>query len=69
MMIISDKLYCKDYPDLLEYYNSSNFGHAMIFGTVYSLSSGTAHSAQYALAAILKAANEGSFNFVEVVKE
>jgi aspartate/methionine/tyrosine aminotransferase len=69
MMVISDELYNKDYPDLLEYYSSSNFGHAMIFGTVYSLSSGTAHSAQYALAAILKAANEGQFNFVEEVKE
>jgi aspartate/methionine/tyrosine aminotransferase len=69
MMVISDALYNKDYPDLLEYYSSSNFGHAMIFGTVYSLSSGTAHSAQYALAAILKAANEGKFNFVEEVKE
>ena len=41
----------------------------MIFGTVYALSSGTAHSAQYALAAILKAANEGNLNFVEIVKE
>ena len=41
----------------------------MIFGTVYSLSSGTSHSPQYALAAILKAANDGVFNFVEETKE
>jgi hypothetical protein len=41
----------------------------MIFGTVYALSSGTSHSAQYALAAILKAANDGKYNFVEDVKE
>jgi len=41
----------------------------MIFGTVYSLSSGTSHSAQYALVAILKAANDGKYNFVEEVKE
>ncbi len=69
MMVISNELYNKSYPDLLEYYSSDNFGHSMIFGTVYALSSGTAHSAQYALAAILKAANEGSLNFVEEVKE
>jgi aspartate/methionine/tyrosine aminotransferase len=69
MMVISNELYNREFPDLLEYYSSSNFGHSMIFGTVYSLSSGTAHSAQYALAAILKAANEGKFNFVEEVKE
>jgi aspartate/methionine/tyrosine aminotransferase len=69
MMVISDKLFNTRAEDLLRYYSSDQFGRAMIFGTVYSLSSGTAHSAQYALAAILKAANEGNFNFVEEVKE
>jgi len=69
IMVISNKLFTTKAPDLLRYYNSDIFGRAMVFGTVYSLSSGTAHSAQYALAAILKAANEGKFNFVEEVKE
>ena len=69
MMVISNKLFNTRAEDLLRYYSSDQFGRAMIFGTVYSLSSGTAHSAQYALAAILKAANEGKFNFVEQVKE
>jgi len=69
MMVISDKLFNTRAEDLLRYYMSDQFGRAMIFGTVYSLSSGTAHSAQYALAAMLKAANEGKFNFVEEVKE
>jgi hypothetical protein len=41
----------------------------MIFGTVYALSAGITHSSQYALAAILKAVNEGTYNFVETVKE
>jgi aspartate/methionine/tyrosine aminotransferase len=69
MMVISDKLFNTRATDLLRYYMSDQFGRAMIFGTVYSLSSGTAHSAQYALTAMLKAANEGKFNFVEEVKE
>jgi aspartate/methionine/tyrosine aminotransferase len=69
LMIISDSLFRTKSPDLLRYYSSDIFGKAMIFGTVYSLSSGTAHSAQYALAAMLKAANEGKFNFVNEVKE
>jgi len=69
MMVISDKLFNTCSDDLLRNYTSDQFGRAMIFGTVYSLSSGTAHSAQYALAAMLKAANEGKFNFVEEVKE
>jgi len=41
----------------------------MIFGTIYSISSGTAHTPQFALAAILKAVNDGTYDFVEVVKE
>jgi hypothetical protein len=41
----------------------------MIFGTLYALSSGTAHTPQFALAAILKAANSGEFNFIKEVKE
>jgi len=69
MMVISNKLFNHQTPDLKRYYNSDLFGKAMIFGTVYSLSSGTSHSAQYALVAILKAANDGKYNFVEEVKE
>lgn len=68
MMVISNKLFAKKSSHLLNYYSSDIFGRAMIFGTVYALSSGTAHSAQYALTAMLKAANDGNFNFLEEVK-
>lgn len=69
MMVISDALFKTKAEDLKRFYNSDIFGNAMIFGTIYSLSSGTSHSAQYALTAILKAANDGELDFVEVVKE
>ena len=69
MMVISDKLFETRAEGLCRYYSSDMFGRAMIFGTVYALSSGTSHSAQYALAAMLKAANDGAFNFWEPVKE
>ncbi|MCB2220294.1 MAG: pyridoxal phosphate-dependent aminotransferase [Bacteroidetes bacterium] len=69
MMVISDKLFNTQAPDLLRYYKFDKVGQAMIFGTVYSISSGTAHTPQYALAAVLKAVNEGRYNFVEVVRE
>jgi aspartate/methionine/tyrosine aminotransferase len=69
MMVISNKIFETEAPDLLRFYKFSKVGHAMIFGTLYSLSSGTAHTPQFALTAILKAANSGEFNFVEVVKE
>ncbi|PIQ35372.1 MAG: aminotransferase [Bacteroidetes bacterium CG18_big_fil_WC_8_21_14_2_50_41_14] len=68
MMVISNHLYHTRFEDLLQYYPSSQFGYAMVFGTLYPLSSGTSHSAQYALAAMLKAAINGSFNIVESVR-
>lgn len=69
MMVISDHIFNMKAPDLKRYYSSDIFGNAMIFGTIYSLSSGTSHSPQYALAAMLKAACDGEFNFIEPVKE
>jgi aspartate/methionine/tyrosine aminotransferase len=69
MMVISDELFKRQLPDLKRFYSIDLFGYAMIFGTLYSLSAGVTHTAQYALAAMLKAANDGTFDFVEVVKE
>jgi aspartate/methionine/tyrosine aminotransferase len=69
MMVISNKIFETEAPDLLRYYKFSKVGHAMIYGTLYSLSSGTAHTPQYALTAILKAVNSGAFNFIEEMKE
>lgn len=69
MMVISDALFNLKSERIKTRFSSDIFGNAMIFGTVYSLSSGTAHSAQYALAAILKAANDGDFNFRNDVLE
>lgn len=69
MMVIGDKLYNRKFPDLKRYYSSDGFGYTMIFGTLYPLSSGTSHSAQYALKAILEAANNGTYNFRNEVIE
>jgi aspartate/methionine/tyrosine aminotransferase len=69
LMIMADKLYEKRCPDLKRFYTTDIFGRAMIFGTVYALSAGVTHSAQYAVAAMLKAANDNQFNFVDIVKE
>lgn len=69
MMVISDALFNLKSEKLIKRFNSDIFGNAMIFGTVYPLSSGTAHSSQYALTAILKAANDGKFNFRKDVLE
>jgi aspartate/methionine/tyrosine aminotransferase len=69
LMIVSNKLFNTQAPDLLRYYTTDIVGRALIYGTVYALSAGTSHSTQYALAAMLKAVNDGTYDFVEVVKE
>jgi aspartate/methionine/tyrosine aminotransferase len=68
VMIISNQLYNRKYPNLKNFYSSDIFGNAVIFGTIYAVCAGVSHSAQYALAAMLQASNEGKFNFVENVK-
>ena len=69
LMVISDQLYNREYPDLLQRFKSPTFGSTITLRILYSLSSGTSHSAQWAVAAMLKAANDGQFNFVEEIKE
>ncbi len=65
LLAMSEHLFNRRYPDLLRYYATDLFGRAMIFGALYALSAGVSHSAQYGLTAILEAANEGKYNFVE----
>jgi aspartate/methionine/tyrosine aminotransferase len=69
LMLVSNHLFNLVSENLLWSYNSNIFGRALIYGTLYALSAGTAHSTQYAMAAMLKAANDGTYNFVEVVRE
>lgn len=68
IMAISDKLFNRDYPDLQARFKGTTFGATITLRLLYSLSSGTSHSAQWALTAMFKAANNGEFNFVEGVK-
>jgi len=69
LMLVSNKLFNLESTDLLRNYTTLVFGRALIYGTLYALSAGTAHSAQYAMAAMLKATNDGNYNFVEVVRD
>ena len=66
---ISDALYHRKYPDLKRRFSSDEFGHYLVYGALYGISSGTSHSTQYALAAMLKAVNDGEFDFISVIKE
>jgi len=63
VVCISDKLFHRHFPDLAQRYEGLPFG--LVFSTrmLYALSSGTSHSAQYAMAAMLKAASDGQYDF------
>ena len=69
VMVISDTLFNREYENLAKRFQSNTFGHTITLRILYSLSSGTCHSAQHALAAMFKAACDGQFNFVDDVKE
>mgnify|MGYP002862064510 CR=1 FL=1 len=65
---IGDRLFHRHYADLSARYEGLPFG--LVFSTrmLYALSSGTSHSAQYALAAMLRAAADGDYDFRSEVK-
>jgi len=68
VVCISDKLFYRHFDALSERYEGLPFG--LVFSTrmLYALSSGTSHSAQYALAALLKSASDGTYNFRNDIK-
>jgi aspartate/methionine/tyrosine aminotransferase len=68
ILVLSNKLFHKEFPDLIPYFGTPKFGRAIIYGPVYAISSGTSHSAQYGMAAILKACNDGAYNYLDDVK-
>jgi aspartate/methionine/tyrosine aminotransferase len=69
MLVISDQLFNRHFPDLKDYFSSDLLGHSLIYGALYGMSAGVTHSAQFGVAAMLKAANDGTFKFVNDIKE
>jgi len=69
LLCMSDALYSRKYEGLQKRFGAAEFGYTLIYRLIYTLSSGTTHSSQYALAAILKAANQGQLNILDDVYE
>jgi aspartate/methionine/tyrosine aminotransferase len=69
MMITSEALRTRTYPNLKNYFTSDVLGHFMAYGVLYATTAGTSHSAQYALASTLKAVNDGKIDFVKSLHE
>ena len=69
IMAISNALWNRQYENLQTRFGSKPFGFTIVMQVLYALSSGITHSTQHALTAMLKAASDGEFNFIEDVKE
>lgn len=63
VVCISNKLFHRHFEQLAQRYQGLPFGPVFSTRMLYALSSGTSHSAQYAMAAMLKAATDGEYDF------
>lgn len=66
---ISNKLYRRVYEPLHQNFGVGEFGNFFCNRLMYTLSSGSTHSVQHAMAALMEAACEGRYNFLDDVKE
>ena len=69
VVAMSRSVYERQYDSLRKFYEMPAFGDAYVFGVLYTASSGTSHSAQYALAAMMDAAADGRLDFVKETSE
>ena len=69
VIVVSPELYEWHTDYMKKYFAQDTFGRAIVYGSIYALSSGTSHSVQYGLAAVMKACNDGEFDFVEALRD
>lgn len=68
-VLISDKLYNRQFPYLNKIFTSDTFGHTLIQEALYTSTAGTSHTAQVAFMSLIKAVNDGKFSFVSNLYE
>ena len=69
IVAMSENVYDRQYEFFTKFYEMPSFGDAYVFGVLYTASSGTGHSAQHALAAMMDAACDGKLDFVKETSE
>ena len=69
IVAFSNKMFDREYPRLRQLYGLGKMGDNYVLTYLYAASSGTSHSAQYALSAMMKASVEGKFDFVKTISE
>ena len=69
MTCISNELFHRTFAPLKEKFGVGTFGDFFVGRLMYTLSSGTTHSVQHAMAALMEAAVSGQYRFLDDVKE
>lgn len=69
IVAMNKHVYERQYEFFTNFYEMPAFGDAYVFGVLYTASSGTGHSAQHALAAMMNAACDGKLDFVGETSE
>lgn len=68
VVIMSDKVFNRNTPNIEKRFNIKGFGNAVVYRVLYAMTSGVAHSVQFAMAAMLKGANDGTYKFFDDIK-
>jgi len=69
VIVLSDYIATRNYDQLKKRFGAGKYVITLTYRILYALSAGATHSAQFAMAAMFKAANEGKLNIVAEVKE
>lgn len=69
LICMSESVRTRKYKELEEFYQMPAFGDAYVMGVLYCASSGTSHSAQYALAEMLEKSAKGELKFIDHCRE
>lgn len=69
VLAMSPAVATRQYEGMKQFFGMPRFCDAFVFGVLYALSSGTAHSAQHALAAMMNAAADGKLDFIDISRE
>ena len=68
LAIISPELNRQNFIQLEKFCGRKRFGHAFSLGGLYVTTSGTSHTAQFALAKVLEKSTSGEYNFIDVTR-
>ncbi len=69
LVAIGEDLFEREFDGFKRRYGQGHFGRSFIHTILYCMSAGVTHTVQYAMAAMFKAAADGTFNYIEPLKE